>query len=146
MSLPHQSLRLLPRRPSPGAGWVPLHPTHYERLGLTEDTAPGHIAAMLAPGPQSGAELRLAHAVLCDPLRRTVYDNWLARERAAAAGQARRARVSRLARRALIGGVLAIMGVLALGWALGLAPDCWAPAMGCHQAVEPVKVPAPPAG
>lgn len=63
---------------------VPLDPTHYALLGLAEDASESAIeAAALRPlaDPAQAAARQLALAVLRDPLRRPVYDAWLARER-----------------------------------------------------------------
>lgn len=95
------------------AGVLPIEPTHYQRLGLPEDCTEAEIeiawhrvAAGLLPPRPPGERLkppaasagtaeearteqmrsddrRLARAVLGDPVRRAVYDAWLARERAA---------------------------------------------------------------
>lgn len=73
---------------------VPLEPTHYALLGLDEQAGPDAIdhaiAALRAaepvasprPAVTSGESRQLAAAVLGDPLRKAVYDAWLARERA----------------------------------------------------------------
>jgi hypothetical protein len=76
-------------RPPPGLGWLDIHPTHYETLDLAEDATAEQVAASPGPGSADDAARRLARAVLADPLRRAVYDAWLARERAglAAAGR-----------------------------------------------------------
>jgi hypothetical protein len=85
-------------------GGLPIEPTHYQRLGLSEDCTATEleIAWMriepTLPPPLTLAQRRdlpadrgvlgraedrrLACAVLGDPARRAVYDAWLARERA----------------------------------------------------------------
>ena len=97
-------------------GVLPIEPTHYQRLGLTEDCTPTELQIAwlriepTLPPPLSVAERRdlptdrsdphraedrrLARAVLGDPARRAVYDAWLVRER-----EARQSWVSRLLRR-----------------------------------------------
>lgn len=72
---------------------LPLHPTHYDVLGLPEQVSNEVVqqtVATLGSRAHSTPERRLASAVLSDPLRRTVYDAYLARERAALAEQQRR--------------------------------------------------------
>jgi hypothetical protein len=59
-------------------GMLPLHPTHYERLGVAEHTDQVQLDQLPRPAL---AEQQLAWAVLSDPLRREVYDRYLARER-----------------------------------------------------------------
>lgn len=79
----------------------PLHPTHYECLGLEESATaqridqawsdwqarhpglPPHPESTASPQPGGHAQTALAHAVLSDPARRAVYDRWLAAEREA---------------------------------------------------------------
>ncbi|MBP8271865.1 MAG: hypothetical protein KAX42_08325 [Sphaerotilus sp.] len=83
---------------------LPIEPTHYQCLGLSEDCtvtemqiAWGRIEPTLPPpltplerrdlpadrtGTRRAEDHRLACAVLGDPARRAVYDAWLARERA----------------------------------------------------------------
>ena len=97
-------------------GVLPIEPTHYQRLGLSEDCTATELGIAwlriepTLPRPLSVVERRdlsadrveerraedrrLAHAVLADPARRAVYDAWLARERAASVSW-----VSRLLRR-----------------------------------------------
>jgi hypothetical protein len=68
---------------------LPLEPTHYALLGLGEQADSAAIAAALqrlqsaalTPPRLSSDERRLAAEVLGDPLRKAVYDAWLARER-----------------------------------------------------------------
>jgi hypothetical protein len=59
-------------------GMLPLHPTHYERLGVAEHADALQLGQLPRPAL---AELQLAWAVLSDPLRREAYDCYLARER-----------------------------------------------------------------
>jgi len=66
---------------------LPLEPTHYALLGLGEEADATAIAAalqrlpsMAASSPQAN-DRQLAAEVLGDPLRKAVYDAWLARER-----------------------------------------------------------------
>jgi hypothetical protein len=91
-------------------GPVPLHPTHYERLGLPESASAEQVQAawqaleptlppfdpmapsLITPGTVEtpalrAAALRLAHQVLGHPGRRAVYDRWLAQQRAAQRGR-----------------------------------------------------------
>jgi DnaJ-class molecular chaperone len=88
---------------------LPLHPTHYERLGLPETAPPAEVQAAweaLAPGlpPEEpmapslvtpgvtetpalqASAIRLAYRVLSHPGRRAVYDRWLAAQRAEGTG------------------------------------------------------------
>jgi hypothetical protein len=98
------------RRSTPERGWLALHPTHYERLGLPEDadstTVGDTIARALAKAtplalaqspdaqvPQNEREWQLACDVLADPLRREAYDRYLARERGQLAARPRSPRV-----------------------------------------------------
>jgi hypothetical protein len=98
------------RRSTPERGWLPLHPTHYERLGLPEDadsTAIGDtlsralakatpLALAQSPDaqvPQTELEWQLACDVLADPLRREAYDRYLARERGLESARPRSPRV-----------------------------------------------------
>lgn len=68
---------------------LPLEPTHYALLGLGEQADTVTIAAALqrlqsaahAASSASAGDRRLAAEVLSDPLRKAVYDAWLARER-----------------------------------------------------------------
>jgi len=68
---------------------VPLDPTHYAALGLDEDAdlqvireaAQRPLPPDVSGDPARAAAHRLAVAVLGDPLRKPVYDAWLARER-----------------------------------------------------------------
>jgi DnaJ-class molecular chaperone len=117
------------RRSVPERGWLPIHPTHYERLGVTEaadtteigDTISRALAkatplalaeAPDAQVPQNDRDWQLACEVLADPLRREVYDRYLARERGQLTTgdrppQSRRRRL--LLTGAAIGGALALM-------------------------------------
>lgn len=67
---------------------LPLHPTHYECLGLPEEVTAAALAQVDWQHPPLTAPLTtdatrwLAYAVLSDPFRREVYDHYLARERA----------------------------------------------------------------
>ncbi|MEY4750706.1 MAG: hypothetical protein RIQ60_2920 [Pseudomonadota bacterium] len=124
-------------RPPAGAGWVPLEPTHYLRLGLAEDASAAVVARIPPPGAQTSAELRLAHAVLSDPLRRGVYDAWLARERAALAQRVQRARGVKAARLLLVG-----VGVLGVALLVGGLVRDWLEPSGA----QAVKTPARAAG
>lgn len=67
---------------------LPLEPTHYALLGLGEQADAATIAAAVRrlqavaqPPSPSANDRRLAAEVLSDPLRKAVYDAWLARER-----------------------------------------------------------------
>lgn len=64
---------------------LPLDPTHYALLGLEEQADAAAVDAavqrLALSGESTEAAQRLAAAVLSDPLRRPVYDAWLARER-----------------------------------------------------------------
>lgn len=89
---------------------LPLEPTHYALLGLGEQADAAAIAAALrqlqqhsaaqvaTPSP-SADDRRLAAEVLGDPLRKAVYDAWLARERQWLARIAPRDAAGRLRRR-----------------------------------------------
>jgi hypothetical protein len=116
------------RRSVPERGWLPIHPTHYERLGVAEGTDSTEIGDTIsralakatplalaqspdAQVPQTDRDLQLACEVLSDPLRREVYDRYLARERGQAAGGPRRR--SRVV-------WLVIVGAIALLWLLVL--------------------------
>jgi len=67
---------------------LPLHPTHYEALGLDERASHDEIDAVDWEHPAFHAVLaspqdrRLAYDVLREPSRRVNYDRYLARERA----------------------------------------------------------------
>lgn len=88
---------------------VPPHPSHYERLGVPETATADQIHAawqalepglppaepmapsLVTPGTTEtpalrAAAVRLAYRVLGHAERRTVYDRWLAAERAADRG------------------------------------------------------------
>lgn len=88
---------------------LPLHPTHYERLGLPETAVPAQVQAawevlasglpptepmspsLVTPGTTEtpalrAAAIRLAYRVLSHPGRRAVYDRWLAVQRTQGAG------------------------------------------------------------
>lgn len=98
---------------------LPLHPTHYELLGLPENASPAAVAqAAAALDLGASAERRLAAAVLSDPLRRGVYDRYLARERAVLAARQRpwlrRLWPTTLAARLLLVGTAT--GLLWAGW------------------------------
>ena len=86
------------RRSVPELGWLPIHPTHYERLGVSEAADTTEISDTIARAlakatplalaeapdaqvPQNDTNWQLACEVLADPLRREVYDRYLARER-----------------------------------------------------------------
>ena len=66
---------------------LPLHPTHYEVLGLDERAGYDEIDAVDWEHPSFHAVLaspqdrKLAHEVLREPSRRSIYDRYLARER-----------------------------------------------------------------
>lgn len=86
------------RRSVPERGWLPINPTHYERLGVNEAADATEIGDTIARAlakatplalaeapdaqvPQTDRDWQLACEVLADPLRREVYDRYLARER-----------------------------------------------------------------
>lgn len=112
------------RRSVPERGWLPIHPTHYERLGVTEGADATEIGDTIARAlakatplalaeapdaqvPQAEHDLQLACEVLADPLRREVYDRYLARERGQAPEGGRR-RVGRLVWLTVIAAVAAL--------------------------------------
>lgn len=95
------------RRSVPELGWLPIHPTHYERLGVSEAADTTEISDTIARAlakatplalaeapdaqvPQNDTDWQLACEVLADPLRREVYDRYLARERGQVATEQRR--------------------------------------------------------
>ncbi|MFM2065712.1 MAG: hypothetical protein RLZZ584_621 [Pseudomonadota bacterium] len=107
-----------PPRPPPGLGWLDIHPTHYETLGLAEDATAGQVDATPPTGPADTPARQLARAVLADPLRRPVYDAWLARERAglaAAAGRGPDGR-PRWLRPLLLAALVLVLAVSAAVW------------------------------
>jgi hypothetical protein len=104
---------------------LPLDPTHYALLGLAEDADATAIAAALRQRPLDppalAADRRLAAEVLTDPLRRAVYDAWLARERQWLARAAPQNVAGRLKRRwqrlaPLIPLLLLVVAVIAWLW------------------------------
>jgi curved DNA-binding protein CbpA len=96
---------------------LPLHPTHYDRLGLAEDASLDAVRqAVAALAAQAPVERQLAAAVLSDPLRRAVYDRYLARERAVLAAQQRRLGWRRRLPPPWLGGGLLIGATLWLFW------------------------------
>lgn len=100
---------------------LPLHPTHYECLGVPEQASAAALAQVdwqhppLTAAIASETDRWLAYAVLSDPFRREVYDQYLAHERAKlTAAQQRKAFWRRPGRRTWILSVI-IMGTLGLG-------------------------------
>lgn len=89
MKTPSRNSRTSRASRSPGSV-LPLHPTHYERLSLAENASAERIQAVLAGLPEipvtdrrpDNRALQMAREVLSDPLRRSAYDRYLARERA----------------------------------------------------------------
>lgn len=88
MKMPSRHSRTSRSARTPGSV-LSLHPTHYERLSLSEDASAERIQAVLAGLPEipitdrrpDNRALQLAREVLADPLRRSAYDRYLARER-----------------------------------------------------------------
>jgi hypothetical protein len=114
----------------PERGWLPIHPTHYERLGVTEAADATEIGDTIARAlakatplalaeapdaqvPQNDRDWQLACEVLADPMRREVYDRYLARERGQAA-QGPRPRPGRLVWLVLVGTAAALWLLVSL--------------------------------
>jgi hypothetical protein len=108
------------KTPSTNPLVLPLHPTHYECLGVPEQASAAALAQVDWQNPPlnaitaTEANRWLAYAVLSDPFRREVYDQYLERERAKlAAASQRKAFWRRPSRRAIVLSV--IFGTLGLG-------------------------------
>jgi hypothetical protein len=126
-----------------------ITPTHYARLGVTEQASPAEIAAAwqrlrppgseaegegarraanlhALPWPQGAAlespqvrarQRELAHDVLSDPVRRAVYDRWLAEHRSLLVGGASAGTgwAAWMLSARLHKGIAALVGLVALG-------------------------------
>lgn len=104
---------------------LPLHPTHYECLGVPEQASAAALAQVDWQHPPlnaitaTEAHRWLAYAVLSDPFRREVYDQYLERERAKLAeAQQRKTFWRRPNRRTVTLGVIFVTVVLGVWWGL----------------------------
>ncbi len=107
---------------------IPLHPTHYECLGVPEQASAAALAQVDWEHPPLTAPMSteaarwLAYTVLSDPFRREVYDQYLARERAKLSEAMQRQRFWRRPSRRTLR-IAMVLGVLGLGVWWWLRPD-----------------------